>query len=154
MSSRLFKEVRERRGLAYSVGSSVSRHSDSGVLGVSAGVSPENLREAVRVILDELEKLATERVGEDELAKARDYTVGGFRLSLETPMALGQRAGESLLMLGEIEPIETVVERLRAITANDLIRVGQRLLRRERAALSVVGPDVEEDALLEALGPA
>ena len=57
MSSRLFKEVRERRGLAYSVGSSVSRHSDTGMLGVSAGVSPENVREAVRVILEELEKL-------------------------------------------------------------------------------------------------
>jgi predicted Zn-dependent peptidase len=154
MSSRLFKEVRERRGLAYSVGSSVSRHSDSGILGISAGVSPENLREAVRVILDELEKLATERVGDDELTKARDYTVGSVRLSLETPMALGQRAGESLLMLGEIEPIETVVERLRAVTAEDLIRVAQRLLRRDRAALSVVGPDVEEDALLEALAPA
>jgi predicted Zn-dependent peptidase len=154
MSSRLFKEVRERRGLAYSVGSSVSRHSDSGILGISAGVSPENLREAVRVILDELEKLATERVGDDELTKARDYTVGSVRLSLETPMALGQRAGESLLMLGEIEPIETVVERLRAATAEDLIRVAQRLLRRDRAALAVVGPDIEEDALLEALAPA
>jgi predicted Zn-dependent peptidase len=154
MSSRLFKEVRERRGLAYSVGSSVSRHSDSGMLGVSAGVSPENLREAVRVILDELEKLAVERVGEEELTKARDYTVGSFRLSLETAMALGQRAGENLLMLGEIEPVETVVERLRAITADDLLRVAQRLLRRERAAISVVGPNVEEEALLETLGPA
>ena len=142
------------RHLVNSVGSSVSRHSDSGMLGVSAGVSPENLREAVRVILDELEKLAVERVGEDELTKARDYTVGSFRLSLETPMALGQRAGESLLMLGEIEPIETVVERLRAITADDVLRVAQRLLRRERAAISVVGPGVEEDALLEALGSA
>jgi predicted Zn-dependent peptidase len=154
MSSRLFKEVRERRGLAYSVGSSVSRHSDTGMLGISAGVSPENLREAVRVILDELEKLAAERVADDELNKARDYTVGSFRLSLETPMALGQRAGESLLTLGEIEPIETVVERLRAVNADDLIRVAQRLLRRELAALSVVGPNVEEDGLLEILGPA
>ena len=154
MSSRLFKEVRERRGLAYSVGSAVSRHSDTGMLAVSAGVSPENLREAVRVILDELEKLASERVGADELTKARDYTVGSFRLSLETPMALGQRAGESLLMLGEIEPIETVVERLRAVDADDLTRVAQRLLRRERTALSVVGPDVEEEALLETLAPA
>ena len=148
MSSRLFKEVRERRGLAYSVGSSVSRHSDTGMLGVSAGVSPENVREAVRVILAELEKLTQERVGDEELAKARDYTVGGFRLSLETPMALGQRAGENLLTLGEIEPIESVVEKVRAVDADDVMRVGQRVLRRERAALSVVGPEVEEEALL------
>ena len=149
MSSRLFKEVRERRGLAYSVGSAVSRHSDTGILAISAGVSPENVREAVRVILEELDKLAQEPVGQDELTKARDYTVGGFRLSLETPMALGQRAGENLLTLGEIEPIEDVVEKLRAVGAEDVIRVGQRVLRRERVALSVVGPDVEEEALLE-----
>ncbi len=149
MSSRLFKEVRERRGLAYSVGSAVSRHADTGMLAVSAGVSPENVREAVRVILDELEKLTQEPVGEEELTKARDYTVGSFRLGLETPMALGQRAGESLLMLGEIEPIESVVEKLRAADADDVMRVAQRVLKREQAALSVVGPDVEEEALLE-----
>jgi predicted Zn-dependent peptidase len=148
MSSRLFKEVRERRGLAYSVGSSVSRYSDSGVLSVSAGVSPENVGEAVRVILEELEKLVQERVGDDELAKARDYSVGSFRLSLESSMALGQRAGESLLALGEIESIEIVVENLRAIDADDLIRVAQRLLRRDKVALSVVGPEVEEQSLL------
>jgi len=149
MSSRLFKEVRERRGLAYSVGSAISRHSDTGMLAVSAGVSPENVREAVRVILDELEKLMQEAVGDEELAKARDYTVGSFRLSLETPMALGQRAGESLLTLGEIEPVESVVEKLRAVDAAALMRVAQRVLRRERTALSVVGPEVEEEALLE-----
>jgi len=149
MSSRLFKEVRERRGLAYSVGSAVSRHSDTGLLAVSAGVSPENVPEAVQVILEELEKLTQEPVGDDELTKARDYTIGSFRLSLETPMALGQRAGESLLTLGEIEPVESVVEKLRAVGPEDLIRVARRVLRRERAALSVVGPGVEEEALLE-----
>ncbi|HEY5639283.1 MAG TPA: pitrilysin family protein, partial [Dehalococcoidia bacterium] len=67
MSSRLFKEVRERRGLAYSVGSSVSRHSDSGMFVVSAGVSPEKVLEAVGVILEELEKMTREAVGAEEL---------------------------------------------------------------------------------------
>jgi predicted Zn-dependent peptidase len=151
MSSRLFKEVRERRGLAYSVGSSVSRHADTGMLGISAGVSPENVGEAVRVILAELDKLTQERVGDEELAKARDYTVGSYRLSLESSMALGQRAGESLLTLGEIEPVEEVVDKLRAAGSEDLLRVGQRLLRRDRVALSVVGPGVEEGALEELL---
>ena len=152
MSSRLFKEVRERRGLAYSVGSSVSRHSDTGMLGISAGVSPENVAETVKVILEELEKLVQEPVGTDELTKSRDYTVGSFRLSLESPMSLGQRAGESLLTLGEIEPIEGVVERLRAVTAEDLTRVSRRLLRREKAALALVGPNIEEGVLREVLG--
>jgi len=152
MSSRLFKEVRERRGLAYSVGSSVSRHSDSGMLGISAGVSPENLAEAVKVIFAELEKLTQEQVGDDELTKARDYTVGSFRLSLESSMALGQRAGESLLTMGEVEPIENVVEKLRAVDAGDLMRVAQRLLLREKATLAVVGPEVKEEELAALVG--
>ena len=151
MSSRLFKEVREKRGLAYSVGSSVSRHSDTGTLGISAGVSPENIGEAVRVILQELDKLAQEPVGQDELTKARDYTVGSFRLSLESSMALGQRAGESLLTMGEIEPVESVVEKLRAVTQEDLLRMARRVLRPEKAALAVVAPDVHEEALAELL---
>jgi predicted Zn-dependent peptidase len=81
------------------------------------------------------------------MKKAVDYTVGSFRLSLESSMALGQRAGESLLTLGEIEPVETVVERLRAVTADDVRRVAQRIIKRERAALAVVGPSIDESAL-------
>jgi predicted Zn-dependent peptidase len=149
MSSRLFKEVRERRGLAYSVGSSVSRHSDGGMLGVSAGVSPEKLSEAVSVIFEELAKLTAAPVGEDELTKARDYTVGSYRLSLESSMALGQRAGEALLTMGEVEPIESVVEKLRAASADDLLRVAQRVLVREKATLAVVGPELEQERLQE-----
>jgi predicted Zn-dependent peptidase len=151
MSSRLFKEVRERRGLAYSVGSSVSRHSDTGMLAISAGVSSEKLPEAVSVIMEELEKLTQEPVGEAELKKAIDYTVGSFRLSLESTMALGQRAGESLLTMGEIEPVEGVVAKLRAVTADDVLRVAQRVLRRELAALAMVGPEADEEILLKSL---
>lgn len=151
MSSRLFKEVRERRGLAYSVGSSASRHSDTGMFIVSAGVSPENGVEAVSVILDELQKLVEEPVGDDELNKARDYAAGSFRLSLESTMSLGQRAGENLLTLNEIEPIESVVEKLRAITADDVSRVAGRIFDRERAALAIVGPEVDEAAFMDIL---
>jgi predicted Zn-dependent peptidase len=151
MSSRLFKEVRERRGLAYSVGSSVNPHSDTGTLVVSAGVSPENAVEAVEVILQELEKLVQEPVGEAELTKARDYAVGSFRLSLESTMALGQRAGQSLLTLGEIEPIEEVAEKLRSITADDVRRVAARVLVKGKAALALVGPEIDEAAFVEVL---
>ena len=151
MSSRLFKEVRERRGLAYSVGSSVSMHSDSGVFVVSAGVSPEKVGETVEVVLAQLEEITREEVGDEELKKAIDYTVGSFRLGLESTMSLGRRAGESLLMLGEIEPVESIVAKLRAVTAGDVKRAAQRVLRRERAALALVGPSVEESALRDIL---
>jgi predicted Zn-dependent peptidase len=147
MSSRLFKEVRERRGLAYSVSSSVSRHKDTGAFAVTAGVSPEKLDEAVTVIQQEIVKLTEEPVGEAELTKAREYTVGSFRLSLETPMALAQRAGEQLLTMGEIEPIETVVERIESVTAGEILRVAQRVLVPERITLVAVGPDLDDDHL-------
>lgn len=140
MSSRLFKEVRERRGLACSVSSSVSRHKGTGVFAVTAGVSPEKLDEAVTVIQQQLARAVEEAVPEGELTKARDYTVGSFRLSLETPMALAQRAGEQLLTLGEIDPIETVVERIKSVSAVDIRRVAQRVLVPEKTALAVVGP--------------
>jgi len=151
MSSRLFKEVRERRGLAYSVGSSVNPHSDVGTLVVSAGVSPENAVEAVEVILQELEKLVREPVEENELTKARDYTTGSFRLGLESTMSLGQRAGQSLLTLGEIEPIDDVVEQLRSISADDVLRVAARVLVKNKAALALVGPEIDEAAFSEVL---
>jgi len=151
MSSRLFREVREKRGLAYSVGSSVSRYFDTGLLVIGAGVAPQNLKETVRVIVDELRKLVEEPVGAEEMAKVRDYSVGSLRLSLETSMALAQRGGELLLTMGEIEPIESVVEKLRAITADDVMRVARRIVQAGKLVLAVVGPDVEREELTELL---
>lgn len=151
MSSRLFREVRERRGLAYSVGSSVSRHADTGTMSISAGVSPEKVKEATSVILTELRRLVDEPVGEEELTKARDYAAGSFRLGLESTMSLGQRAGEALLTMGEIEPVEEVVARLKSITAEDVQRVATRLFRTDNLAMAAVGPIGDPDELASLL---
>ena len=151
MSSRLFKEVRERRGLAYSIGSSTTRYNDTGVLGISAGVSPEKVAETTTVILAELSKLVEEPVSDGEMTRARDYTIGTYRLGLETPMALAQRAGEFLLMLGEIEPIEETVAKLQAVTAADVQRVAQRLIRPDNLSMSLVGPGADEGELIKLL---
>ncbi len=141
MSSRLFKEVRERRGLAYSVGSGVARYVDTGVLSVSAGVAPDKLDEATRVILEEMFLMAAEAASDAEMQKARDYTVGSFRLGLESPMALAQRAGEALLMTGEIEPIDDAVTQMQAVTADDVLRVARRIFpSRDALSMAVVGP--------------
>lgn len=151
MSSRLFKEVRERRGLAYSVGSSVSRHHDTGVMAISAGVSPEKVEEAGKVILEEVFKLVDELVPEDEMARARDFTVGNFRLSLETTMALTQWTGESLVTTGEIEDIDDVVSQLSAVTAEDVRRIARRLFTRDNVAMSLVGPKADAKLLEKTL---
>ena len=151
MSSRLFKEVRERRGLAYSIGSSLTRYNDTGVLSISAGVSSEQVAETTKVIKAELMKLVEEPVSDEELTKVRDYTIGSFRLGMETPMALAQRAGEQLLMIGEIEPIEEAVAKLAAVTAEDVQRVARRLFRNDNLSMSLVGPGANEAELAELL---
>ena len=85
--------MRERRGLAYSVGSRIARHQGIGTFSVSAGVTADHQEEALRVIVDELRRTAAEPVAAEELQRALDFATGSFRLGLETPMALGQRFG-------------------------------------------------------------
>ena len=151
MSSRLFKEVREKRGLAYSVGASVSRYTDIGTFAISAGVSPENLIEATKVIVEQLRILVDEPAGEDELTKARDYTSGSFRLGLESSMSLGQRNGDNLLTMGEIELVDDVVRQFQAVQAGDVQRVARRIFTTDNLAMAVVGPAVESGRLEAAL---
>ena len=103
------------------------------------------------MIKAELMKLVDEPVGEAEMTKARDYSIGSFRLSLETPMALAQRTGELLLMLGEIEPIDDVVAKIGAITAADVQRVAKRLFRNDNLSMSLVGPGADEATLAAVL---
>ena len=96
MSSRLFKEVRERRGLAYAVSSGARLLRDIGTLTVNAGVTRDHQEEALEVIVAELRRLVSEPVSEEELQRATDYVAGSLRLSQETARAVGQRNGNQL----------------------------------------------------------
>ncbi len=147
MSSRLFQEVRERRGLAYSVSAGGSRFSDTGSLTVSAGVTREHQEEAIEVIVGELRKLVDEPMGDEELQRTKDYAAGSFRLSLETPMSLGQRYGNQLLMDGEIESPEDTVAALRAVTAEEIQQVAKRVIGPGIFSIAVVGPTAASDRL-------
>jgi predicted Zn-dependent peptidase len=152
MSSRLFREVRERRGLAYSVGSGYGYLSDAGVFTISAGVNREKLAETITVCLEEAQKLATDRVPDEEMRKAKDHTIGRFRLSLETAQSLGQRHGELLLTKGEIETIEDFVAAIESITPEQVQAVAQRVLLRDRLHCAAVGPKLDEDEIAKAMG--
>ncbi len=152
MSSRLFEEVRERRGLAYSVGSRVARYQDIGAFGISAGVTRAQQEEALTVIVAQLQRIVGDPVGEDELRRTIDYAAGSFRLSLETAMSYSQRYGEQLLQDGVIEAPEETVASLRAVTAADVQRVAARVIGPGQYALAVVGPSASEDQLANILG--
>lgn len=147
MSSRLFKEVRERRGLAYSVGSGTSRLTDIGTLTVSAGVTREHQEEALKVIVEELNRLVTEPVPADELQRSIDYVAGSLRLSQETAMSQGQRHANQLLQDGVLESIDEQVAATRAITAADVQAVARRVIGPREFALAVVGPSASADTL-------
>jgi predicted Zn-dependent peptidase len=124
---------------------------DTGAFSVSAGVSPENAVKAVHVIMAELRKLVEKPVGKSELTKARDYAAGSFRLGLESSMALAQRAGENLLMVGKIEPVQTIVDGLRSVTAADVQRVAGKIFHPDNLALAAVGPTLDVRKLETAL---
>ena len=147
MSSRLFREVRERRGLAYSIASGVARHRDIGVFSVTAGVTRDRQEEALAVIAAELRRTAAEPIPGPELQRAKDFAAGSFRLSLETPGALGQLFGEQLLRDGELEPPAETVARLRAVGADEVQALARRLFEGRAFALAVVGPSAPADRL-------
>src|SRR5690606_1487233 len=94
-----------------------------------------------------LQDFATRPMSEEELNRTKDYATGSFRLSLETPMSFAQRWGAQLLHDGELEPADVTVERLRAVTAEDVQRVATRLFGEPRFSLAVVGPSASEDRL-------
>ena len=151
MSSRLFREVRERRGLAYSVGSGYGFLKDAGTFTISCGVDRDKLAETVQVCMEEARKLADELVPADELRKAKDHSIGRFRLSLETAYSLGQRHGELLLTRGEIESVDEAVKQMEAVTADDVVAVAKRVVDSRALHCAVVGPKLDEDEIANAM---
>lgn len=149
MSSRLFLEVRERRGLAYSIGSYTAAFDDAGHLGIAAGVTAEHVIETVQVILAELERLVREPVGDDELARAREHAVGSFRLSLDAASSWCHRAGGMLIANGFIETVDEVIAGYEMVDAADIQQVAARIVREGNLAAAVVGPFEGEAELRE-----
>jgi predicted Zn-dependent peptidase len=151
MSSRLFTEVRERRGLAYYVHGLNHSYSDAGTLYAQAGVDLNRIDEAIRVIVEEFERMASERVPDEELEKARSLAKGRFVLGTESPQGLilfGLR--REVLEGGAIEP-EEMLAVLDAVTVDDVQRVAQDLIARDKLHLAVIGPFEDDERFLSAL---
>ncbi len=140
MSSRLFNEVREERGLAYDVGSFVRRYHETGAFAVAAGVDTKKAPEALSVILKELEKIARTPAPAEEIRRAKDFYLGQLDLSLENSMNQMLWAGENLVTLGKCRTAEEVSRRVEAVTADDLQRVADTLFKTNSLNLSMVGP--------------
>ncbi len=143
-SSRLFLEVRERRGLAYSVYSFLSNHADAGQVGVYVGVRPDRAGAVLDVLRTELDRITSEPPTADEVELAKGHLEGRMLLSLESTTVRGNRLGASLVTDMPIESLETTVERIRAVTAEDLLELARDVYDPSRLSLAVVAEDLDD----------
>lgn len=140
MSSRLFLNVREERGLAYDVDSYALDYADAGALVIRAGVDPSNVRKALRAILDELERLRDEDVPADELRKAQGYLCGRLELRLEEARHLASWLGGQEALHDRVHTLEEAVDEIRAVDAAAIRRLAGELFVDERLRLALVAP--------------
>jgi predicted Zn-dependent peptidase len=151
MSSRLFTEVRERRGLAYYVFASATAYAEAGALIVQAGVDTGRIGLAVETIWNELRQAASEPVDPDELEKTKRYLVGRTVLGVEDPRGMILHGLRRELIEGRAIELDEVFAGIRAVTAEDITRVASELIRPENATLAVIGPFDDADGLRAAL---
>jgi len=144
MSSRLFNEVREKRGLAYSISTSAKALHDTGMFMVRAGVDNTKLVQAMDVILKELKKIRLKGVGEDEFARARDFYKGQVVLGLEDTLDHMLWVGESLVVRNRLRTVEEILQKISAIKREDVQRVAREILAAKRYNLAIVGPTTDE----------
>ena len=154
MSSRLFNEVREKRGLAYAISSGTKSLDDTGVFMIRAGVDNKNIVDSVTVILKELAKVRKNGVTQDEFKRAKDYFLGQFLIGLEDTMDHMLWIGETVISRDRVRSAEGVVEAVNKVKLGDIQRVANIVLNPKRMNLAVVGPltDAQEKTLRALLG--
>jgi predicted Zn-dependent peptidase len=151
LSSRLFQEIRERRGLAYSVWSERVAYDDAGFLSVGLGTGPEHVAEVLDIVTAELASLGADGVTERELAIAKGNLRAETLLACEDSGARMSRIGAGMLLHGEVLTVDEVLARVEALTLDDVHAAARSLVSAPRT-LSVVGALDESDFDIEALG--
>jgi len=138
-SSRLFQEVRERRGLAYSVYSYAAHYADAGAFAVAVGCLPSKVNDVLTVVRSELDRLATDGITPEELERGKGQLRGGLVLSLEDSVSRMARVAKAELLYDELPNLDEVIARVDAVTLEDVGRLAEDLFT-QRQTLAVVGP--------------
>jgi predicted Zn-dependent peptidase len=139
MSSRLFQEVREKRGLAYSVYSFSAQHADTGMWGIYVGCLPAKADEVLAICAEEITRVVDGGLTDAELARGKGQVRGSIVLGLEDPSSRMSRLGKSELVYPELEPVDEVLASIDAVTHDDIRAVAAEILTKPKA-LAVVGP--------------
>ena len=146
MSSRLFQAIREEQGLAYDIGSYFNSYAETGNFVVSAGVDPAHVEPAIRAIISELTRISEQPVPEDELNRIKAYIRGSIILGLEGTAQVASWLGSQEYSRGMILPVDEIVAKIDAVTANDIQQIAQRCFAPEWRRLAVIGPYSSESA--------
>lgn len=142
MSSRLFHQVRERRGLAYYVKMWANRYQDGGNVVVQAGVDVNKLEEVIKVVTSEFQGISKKGylVPDDELLRAKEYTKGHLTLSMEDSMSVAQFVGNAALLDNKIRTFKQTIESIDKVTKDDIAAVSQELLVQNKLHVAIIGP--------------
>lgn len=147
MSSRLFQNIREKRGLVYSISAGHSAYINTGVFDISAGMSPESLNEVASLISEEIRRVKRDKLTAEEIAKAKEQLKGNYILSGESTGARMQGAGRSLLLGKPIYTQEEVIKKIEAVDRNSIAEIIDRVLDEKTLCVSAVGPVDSADGI-------
>ena len=145
MSSRLFVEVREKRGLAYYVSAGQQPYTDSGYFAISAGVNNQRAMEAIEVIIDEIKKIKKEGVTPLELQQAKDKAVGRTALALEHSDYIAESVAESLIFHDRILTPDEELDKIKKVTLADIMQVASDIFDNDKLNLALIGPFKEAE---------
>ncbi len=145
MSSRLFIQVRERRGLAYYVRSSNEEYTDIGNFVTQAGVDVVRIEDSIKVMLEEFAKIRDEKVAEEEITKAKEFLKGRFILELEDSRNVGALFATTEILEDRIQTPEEIIKLIDEVTIDDVQKVAQDLFRKDSLNLAIIGPYKEEE---------
>jgi len=151
MSSRLFQEIREKRGLAYSVYSFLSGYIDTGLLGVYVGTDPKEVNSVLGLVNREIKKILKGELSESDLAEAREHLIGGILLGAESPDSRMMRLAKNEYVFGRYVDFDEMVAQLEKVTIEDMIAIAKETFRDQAVSLVVLGPTKEEDLDLDCL---
>ena len=154
MSSRLFQEIREQRGLAYNVYSFVSSHVDTGIFGVYAAVAPDKAEETTALILKEMQRLTTEPVTLPELQAAKEFTKGNLLLASESTDSQMVRMAQNELYWERYLPLEEVIQGVDRVSAEDIFDLASTFFKPGPPALTILGPIEDQVSFEHILNPA
>ena len=148
MSSHLFQEIREKRGLAYSIHSYLSSYADTGMLGIYAGTGRSGIRDVVGLIFDELRRMTQVSLTERELLSARELIKGNFLLSMESTDNRMTRLARNEITFGEHIPVEAVLRQIDGVTAEDIREMAAEIFDPSSIGMAAIGPVSEKDLAL------